>query len=104
MEEQVEQVTVPEDEQVEIPVELRLLKNFEGIEEAEFWPSDITTVMNMLMQPVSFKELSELLTSANAQTVNNMERSLSQYKREYNNYLGELNKMKSVFSFDVDFI
>lgn len=96
--------TMIEDDVPEIPLPLRLLKGFEFIEEAEFWPENISNVMKMLLGPISFKEFQELINQDNTRLINNMESSLRDYRKEYTQYLKELEQMKNTFSFDVDYI
>lgn len=86
------------------PLSLRILKHFEDIPEAPFWPTDITSVMDMLMSPVSFKEMSDFLTDDHHRTVNHLEDAMDKYKINYNRSIEQFKKMKNVFSYDIDYI
>jgi hypothetical protein len=98
--EQVEEINVTP----LLPLPVRVLKSFETVPEAEFWPSEITTVVTALMAPQTFKEFNEFINSTTSNNVNNMEKNIQSYRKDYRGYLTDLDKTPNVFSFDVDYI
>lgn len=85
-------------------INLRLVKNFEHVSEASFWPAEITRAQDSLTNPLTFKELDELLNNDFIRTINNMGSAKKIHSNEYNGYLDKLSKLKNTFSYDIDYI
>ena len=85
-------------------INLRLVKNFEHISEATFWPKEIERAQSSLTEPLTFKELDELLNNDFIRTINNMGSAKRIHSNEYKGYLDRLSKLKNTFSYDIDYI
>ncbi|MEX3713491.1 hypothetical protein ABFV99_13900 [Cytobacillus horneckiae] len=92
------------EEESKPPIQIRIIQNFKGIDEAEFWPSEITTIRDLLSGPLSFKELENLMNRNNDATINDIENKMKIHKKQYDGYIGDLVSMQNVFSYDVDYI
>ena len=85
-------------------LQARIIRGFEDVQETEFWPSHITETSSMLTAPMTFGELNNMLTNERSNVINSIERDASIHMRNYRSFITDLDQLKNVFSFDVDFI
>lgn len=87
-----------------LPLPMRVMQSFEVVQESNFWPSEVTSVVSSLMTPSTFEEFGAILNNTTSNSINSMDRTIQAHNKNYRGYLSELDKTPNVFSFDVDYI
>ncbi|MGH1263273.1 hypothetical protein ACQVWE_13310 [Bacillus cereus] len=87
-----------------LPLPMRVMQSFEVVQDTNFWPSEVTSVVSNLMAPSTFEEFRAILNNTTSNSINSMDQTIQAHNKNYRGYLSELDKTPNVFSFDVDYI
>lgn len=85
-------------------LETRILNLFVGLQETTFFPNDIQTSIDNLMQPKTWTDYITLPKNHFNQINNVLSNEYHKFLKDYKEFVSDLEKTENVFSFDIDYI
>lgn len=83
----------------------RIIASFSEVKDADFFPDNITEVLDLINKPETFDEFASIISRTNDRLINHTcDTSIYEFANEYKEKVDELKKLRNVFSYDTNFI